>query len=249
MRFINYVIMIRLDAFLAEKGLFPTRNKAKESISRGEVLVEGKVIKKPAFAVSGQEEIKIIATKTFVSLGGYKMDKAISEFSFSPRGKVAVDVGASTGGFTDCLLRNGAKKVYAVDLNEDLLAPSLKEDERVIEVIKNAKDLSVGDFDERPDLAVIDLSFISATMVLSVVYEVLSARANLILLIKPQFEQNTRIKTKNGIIRDEKLQKAAVEKVISSAKECGFSLLGLTSTDNPADKNKEFLALFEKNAQ
>jgi 23S rRNA (cytidine1920-2'-O)/16S rRNA (cytidine1409-2'-O)-methyltransferase len=196
-----------------------------------------------------EEKIKIVCEKSFVSLGGYKLDKALDDFNFSVNDMICLDVGASTGGFTDCLLKRSAKKVYAVDLNDDLLHEKLKLDNRVVPVIKNARELSRKDFVEDIDLLVADLSFISATYVLDVFSELLSKDKKAIILIKPQFETGGKKKYKNGIIRDKKVQLNACHNVYDVAKNYGFSAKAFTTAPISDDKNIEFLMLFEKNGQ
>ena len=159
---------MRLDNYLTEKGYFDSRTKAKQSIERGEIFINSKLINKASYEINEDLEYKIerICEDSFVSLGGFKLKKAITDFNFDCNNLIVADIGASTGGFTDCLLKNGAKKVYAIDLNDELLHKSLKEDNRVVSIIKNAKDLTLKDFDDKIDLIVADLSFISLTMVI-----------------------------------------------------------------------------------
>ena len=131
---------MRIDAFLTERGFFVSRNKAKESVERGEIIFNGIVVEKPSFTVSDSDYDKIKVVKKvseFVSIGGFKLEKALDDFNFSVKGLVCADVGASTGGFTDCLIQRGAEKVYAIDLNDNLLSNKLKENSAVISIIKN----------------------------------------------------------------------------------------------------------------
>ena len=159
---------MRLDNYLVEKGIFDSRTKAKQAIERGEIFVDSKKILKSSFEIKEQEvDVKHVYESKFVSLGGYKLEKALKDFNFNVTDLVVADIGASTGGFTDCLLQNGAKKVYAIDLNDTLLHQKLKESDSVIPIIKNAKDLVLDDFSDHLDLIVADLSFISITQVLS----------------------------------------------------------------------------------
>lgn len=239
---------MRLDVYLAEKGYFDTRTKAKQAIERGEVYLNGKLVTKPSSEVEEFEKyvIERVCEEAFVSLGGFKLSKAIKDFDVNVSGLVATDIGASTGGFTDCLLQRGARRVFAVDLNDNLLHPKLKADERVVRIIKNAKDLSVSDFFESPDILTADLSFISATVVLPVFYELLSDGARIVLLIKPQFENEKRARYKNGIIRDKSVVKAACKKVYDAVVDCGFVPIGITSAPRHRDKNSEFLIYAKK---
>lgn len=238
---------MRLDNYLVENKIFDSRTKAKQSIERGEVYIDGVVVTKPSLNVSsGEHDVKIVSEKSFVSLGGYKLDKALTDFDLDVKNLIALDVGASTGGFTDCLLQRGAKKVYAVDLNNDLLHPKLKEDNRVLSIIKNARSLSISDFNEKIDILVADLSFISATLVLETFASLLENGKKVVLLIKPQFETGERKKFKNGIIRDPKIRDSAIEKVISFANEVGFIFEQITTAPIVEQKNLEYLVLLTK---
>lgn len=239
---------MRLDVYLAEKGYFDTRTKAKQAIERGEVYLNGKLVTKSSSEVDELAEYVIdrVCEEAFVSLGGFKLSKAIKDFGVNVSGLVAADIGASTGGFTDCLLQCGVRRVFAVDLNDNLLHPKLKADERVISIIKNAKDLSASDFFESPDILTADLSFISATIVLPVFYELLHDGASMVLLIKPQFENEKRARYKNGIIRDKLVVKAACKKVYDAVVDCAFVPIGITSAPKHRDKNSEFLIYAKK---
>jgi len=176
-----------------------------------------------------------------------ELEKALNDFNFSVENLIVADVGASTGGFCDCMLQRGIKKVFAVDINDDLLHKKLRNNDKVVKIIKNAKNLTLNDFDEKLDLITADLSFISATQVLQIFYTLLDDGKNLILLIKPQFEQNEKIKFKNGIIRDDKYRKLALKSVCEFAVSCGFIPLKMTTAPICDNKNVEFLVLFEKN--
>ena len=237
---------MRLDLFLVNLGRFDSRNKAKESILRGEVFVDGVKEIKPSREVDENADIKIEQAKKFVSIGGYKLDKALTEFVVDVDGKIAVDIGASTGGFTDCLIQNGAKKVFAVDLNDELLHPSLKNCKQVVSVIKNAKNLTKEDFDEKIDIVTADLSFISATSVMEVFASLIDENKSVILLIKPQFETGGKIKFKNGIIREKKYRVSACKGIYDCAISCGLIPKKITKAPNADDKNVEFLMLLEK---
>lgn len=241
---------MRLDEFLVEKNYYNSRTKAKEGISRGEVFVNGNCIQKPAFAITDGEEIKIIKkVSDFVSNGGFKLEKALFDFNYSVKHLVAADIGASTGGFTDCLLKYGAEKFFSVDLNDDLLALSLKNDERVERVIKNARYLTKEDFSCNIDVLVADLSFISATYVLPVFYDLLCENGDAIVLIKPQFENDGKIKFKNGIVSDKKIRLSACKKIYDCAIECGFFITGFTTAPIRKSKNTEYLIKLSKNAE
>ena len=239
---------MRLDNYLVECGYFDSRTKARQAIDRGEIFVNGKLNTKAAYNVEEnlEQKIEYVYENSFVSLGGFKIFKALTEFDFCVKDFVVADVGASTGGFTDCLLKNGARKVYAVDLNDKLLHPTLLNCDKVVPIIKNAKQLTLNDFNDQLDLLVSDLSFISATYVMDVFSSLLTSGKFAILLVKPQFELDERKKFKNGIIRDSKIQNAALEKVLSCAKENGFIHLKTTTAPELKDKNLEYLVLLKK---
>lgn len=239
---------MRLDAFLCYKGYFLSRTKSKQAIESERVYIDGILRNKPSFEVNEESEkvVEIKQETEFVSLGGYKLGKALSDFSFSVKGLIAADLGASTGGFTDCLLQRGAKRVYAVDLNDSLLDERLKNNERVIGIVKNVRLLVRSDFPERVDVITADLSFISLTKVLSIMSDIIDENSYIIALIKPQFETETRMKFKNGIIRDERVKTAALKKVYDFAVNVGLSPLKITNAPLVKDKNEEFLILLKK---
>ncbi|MBP0960446.1 MAG: TlyA family RNA methyltransferase, partial [Oscillospiraceae bacterium] len=182
--------MDRLDIFLFENGLSKSRSNSKDLIKNGLVYVNGKICHKPSFAVSVEDDIKVSeSANLFVGRGGLKLSKAIDEFSINLKDVVCLDIGASTGGFTDCMLKNGAKKVYAVDVGENQLDKSLCDDKRVVNLEKtNIKDIPSGYFSENIDFISIDVSFISLKQVLPKVSELLSDNGEIVALIKPQFE-------------------------------------------------------------
>ncbi len=240
---------MRLDNYLVEIKLFDSRAKAKQAIERGEIYVKNNVVNKCSYSVNdiNREDIEFKYTKKFVSLGGYKLDKALNDFNFSVENLTVADIGASTGGFTDCLLQRGAKKVYAVDLNDELLHGSLKTNNRVTSLIKNVKNLKKEDFLVELDLIVADLSFISITQVVGVFSKILSAGKHLIILIKPQFEIGKKTHFKNGIIKDKKIHEEICKNIIACGKLNGFEKINLTTAPINKDKNTEFLILFVKN--
>lgn len=239
---------MRLDLFLLKNNIFDSRNKASEAIKRGEIKVDGVTIVKPSYDVDLEKTCNVdyVYDQKFVSLGGYKLKKAINDFSLVMTNKIVCDIGASTGGFTDCALQHGAKKVYAVDLNDTLLHNSLKSNPKVVPIIKNAKDLLREDFLDNIDVICADLSFISATQVMHVFYDLLDCNGYAVLLIKPQFEMNKHVKHKNGIIRDEKLRQKACQEVCECATNLGFIVKAITNAPIYENKNIEYLALLEK---
>ena len=236
---------MRLDSFLFEKGYFSSRNKAAECVKRGEVLLDGKIEKKPSKEVFGTEKIEIISPKKFVSLGGYKLDKALSDFSVDVNGLTFADIGASTGGFTDCLLQRGAKKVYAVDVGENLLDESLKSDARVGALDKvNARNMTEQTIGEKVDGVVADCSFISLKLILPATLKILKPDGFIVALIKPQFECEGKGLTKTGLLREEKARVKIVEDISDFAS--GLSLVTENATHAPVnkDKNVEYLVKF-----
>lgn len=241
--------MERLDVFLYEKGLSKSRSNSKDLIKNGLVYVNGKVCQKPSVIVSEDDEISVSSSANlFVGRGGLKLSKAISEFSVDLKGCVCLDIGASTGGFTDCMLKNGAKKVYAVDVGEGQLDKSLCDDERVINLEKtNIKDLYPDYFDDMIDFISIDVSFISLKQVLPKAAEFLSDNGELIALIKPQFEAGKSNLNKNGVVKDIKVHKSVLNDIISFSKEY-FSVCSLTfSPIARKDGNIEYLVHLKKN--
>ena len=243
---------MRLDLFLAERGLAKSRTEAARLIEEGSVTVSGTVRRKAAFPIDEATPIEQVSVSReghpFVSRGGEKLAAALSAFSLSPCGCRALDVGASSGGFTDCLLRNGALTVFAVDAGHGQLAPSLLSDPRVLSFEQyNARFLRREDFTEVPDFAVMDVSFISATLIIPALSAVLAEHAPFICLIKPQFEVGREGLGKGGIVKDDRLRREAVARVIASATAFGFQHLG--TIDSPilgGDGNREYLAAFRK---
>jgi len=240
----------RLDQALFLRGMTQSRAKAKEAIEAGAVTVNGKLALKPSLPVQESDEITISPQLVcqYVGRGGLKLEYALDAFKVLPEGKIAVDIGASTGGFTDCLLQRGAFKVYAVDSGTMQLAEKLARDPRVTVMEKyNARFLSDKDFDESPDLAVMDVSFISQTLIHEPLFRLLKTGGELITLIKPQFEAGRSALNKKGIVKDEKDRNAAIEKVKASAEACGFSHLAtVKSPILGGDGNIEYLAYFRK---
>ncbi|MBQ0108789.1 MAG: TlyA family RNA methyltransferase [Clostridiales bacterium] len=242
---------MRLDVFLAERGGFPSRSKASIAIGSGFITVDGKVIKKNSFEVAGDEDIVFIGEKErFVSRAGEKLFHALKEFKFDVHGLTALDIGASTGGFTDCLLQNGAKKVFALDVGKDQLDARLREDGRVVVMENfNARELSKDDLGEEIDVITMDVSFISQTLIYKACAEILDSGKTMITLIKPQFEAGRANIGKGGIVRDKdgKIIKEILEKIDFEAAKNGFTRVGFTpSPIEGGDGNKEYLAIFVK---
>lgn len=236
---------MRIDKYLAPK--YGSRTKAARAVEKGLVSVNGKVVT-PSYEVRENDDFNFISEeKSFVSQGGYKLYKALNDFNFSAKGMVCADIGASTGGFTDCLFSDGAKKVYCVDVGESQLDESLKTENIVIYDNFNARNLKKDMFEESVDLAVIDVSFISLTYILDKVAEILGVGKKVIALIKPQFECESRKVGKNGIVRDEKTRIAIIKKIYGFASGVGLAPQKLTAAPEVKGKNTEYLMLFEKN--
>lgn len=241
---------MRIDVYLCESGLCQSRTEAKSFILEGGVTVSGKIVRKPSLDIDPSIDTVEIdkSSKKYVSRGGLKLEGALSKFGISPLGKLCIDVGASSGGFTDCLLQKGAKAVYAVDSGSGQLNESLRQDKRVICIENyNARYMNPSDFEDLFDLAVMDVSFISATYIIPSLYNCLKVGADYILLIKPQFEVGRGGLSKGGIVKDEGLRRSAVEKVTECALSVGFKLIGVTvSPIKGGDGNIEFLAHLKK---
>lgn len=239
---------MRADAYLAKIGRYPSRNKAAEAIARGEVFCDGKIVKKPSQEIADGAEITISKeAENFASNGGYKLQKAFEDFSLDVNGLSCVDVGASNGGFTDCLLRNGASKVFAVDVGENQFSDELASNEKVVVIDNfNARDLSAETLGEKVNFATCDVSFISLTYVLKPIFDVLSDCGKAVALIKPQFECGKKQLNKNGLVTDEKARKGAVDKIVDYAESIGFHVIGITNAPIKRDKNVEYLIYLKK---
>jgi 23S rRNA (cytidine1920-2'-O)/16S rRNA (cytidine1409-2'-O)-methyltransferase len=234
----------RLDTLLVEKELAPTRAQARSLIMQGAVFVDGERVDKAGVLVKVDSDITVKdSSQKYVSRGGRKLEAALTGFDINVSGNIALDIGASTGGFTDCLLQHGAEKVYAVDVGYGQLDWKLRNDERVIVLEKlNARYLKPEDIREKVDIAVIDVSFISLTMVIPALTQILKPGGNLLALIKPQFEVGKGQVGKGGIVRDEAKHHEVVEKIRSFLDGLGFTVAGVI--DSPilgAQGNKEFL--------
>ena len=222
----------RLDSLLVEKKLAQSGNQARALIMSGRVTVDGKKVEKPGTAVKKDSEVVVEHDpRRFVSRGGLKLEKAITEFDIDIRGKVALDIGASTGGFTDCLLHFGASRVYAFDVGHGQIDWKLRNDKRVIVREKiNCRYLRAEDVGEKIDIVTIDVSFISLTMIVEPAVSVLADNATLIALIKPQFEVGRKDVGAKGIVRDEDKLKEVNDKIISYLSELGFKIKGLVES-------------------
>lgn len=234
----------RLDKLMVERGLAPSREKAQALIMAGQVVVGDHAAQKAGQQVTDEVEIRIKGeVMPYVSRGGLKLAQGLDAFEIDPAGRIAIDVGASTGGFTDCLLQRGAKRVYAVDVGYGQLAWKLREDARVVVMEKtNIRHLQPEQLELLPDLAVIDASFISLNLVLPPTLALLTRPAEVVALVKPQFEVGKGAVGKGGIVRDPKLHEEVLASMEHLAAELGAELLGIC--DSPitgADGNREFL--------
>ena len=239
---------MRIDLYLQEKGFAPTRSRAKAMIEEGMVELDGKIVDKPSLSVEDGAHIRILDTLRYVSRGGLKLEAALTAFHLSPAGRVALDVGASSGGFTDCLLQNGVAYVYAIDSGIGQLAPALREDARVeCREHCNARYITPADFERKPTLCVMDVSFISQTLILPAIAAILPEGGELVSLIKPQFEAGRAAIGKGGIVRSERDRAAAVHRVIECAEALSLShLQTIPSPIRGGDGNIEYLAHFQK---
>ena len=234
----------RIDLLLVKKGLAPTRTRARTLILAGVVFVDGNRVDKAGTIVEGDAGIVVKDSALgYVSRGGIKLEAALNEFKVNVRDNVALDIGVSTGGFTDCLLKHGAKKVYAVDVGYGQLDWKLRQDPRVVVMERiNARYLKPRDIGELVDVCTIDVSFISLTKVIPPVSKIIKPGGIIIALIKPQFEVGKGEVGKGGIVRDEKKHKEVVSKVTSFLEELNFKIMGVMSSPIlGADGNKEFL--------
>lgn len=239
---------MRADVFLCRNGYCESRSRAQACIKGGLLYVNGKRIDKCSEEIGQDDKAELKGQiHPYVGRGGVKLEHALKEFGIDPSGLTCVDIGASTGGFTDVLLRNGAKKVIAVDCGRGQLHQSLLCDARVINMEGfNARELSHDVLGERCELAVMDVSFISQTLLHGAVSDIIKDGAHFITLIKPQFEAGRSGIGKNGIVKDKSVQRDAVIKVTESAAEHGLALCGITlSPIAGGDGNTEFLACFK----
>ena len=244
----------RVDVLAYRQGLFETREQAKRGVMAGLVvsLANGERFDKPGEKIDDGTELKLKGEKLkYVSRGGLKLDKALQVFGLSVADRVALDIGASTGGFTDVMLQNGAKLVYAVDVGTNQLAWKLRQDERVISMEQfNFRYAEPADFDSRPSFASIDVSFISLSLILPALYQILEESGQVVALIKPQFEAGREQIGKKGIIKDKKVHLAVLGTVTAFMLEAGFSVKGLDfSPIQGGHGNVEFLAFLEKSEQ
>ncbi|MBR1697952.1 MAG: TlyA family RNA methyltransferase [Anaerovibrio sp.] len=242
----------RLDVLLVKKNLIQSRERAKTTIMAGMVIVDGNKIDKAGTMVKENADIRVLGNQIpYVSRGGLKLEKAIKEFGVELKGKVTADIGASTGGFTDCMLQNGAVKVFAIDVGYGQLAWSLRTDERVVNMERtNVRNVTPEDIGQLIDLASIDVAFISLEKVLPAVKAMLKPDGQVVALIKPQFEAGKEKVGKKGVVRDPKVHLEVIHKVIDTAREMEFVTKELTfSPVKGPEGNIEYLVWLTKDRE
>ena len=239
---------LRLDHLLLARGLFPSREQARRAILAGEVSVATRVVDKPSELLDEQTAIDVKPTRKYVSRGGLKLESALDYFKIELQGKIALDIGASTGGFTDCILQRGAERVYAVDVGYGQLDWKLRNDPRVVVLEKiNARFLTGEHVSELVDVCVIDVSFISLTLILPNAFALLKTDGIILALIKPQFELQRSDVGKGGIVRDPSLHQKAQDKIVAFVEDLDHVVAGISpAAIKGADGNQEFFACVRK---
>lgn len=226
---------------LLDRGLAESRQKAQAIILAGEVRVNGQRRDKPGERYSSDANIEVAARQRFVSRGGLKLEGALEDFGVSVQDRVCLDIGSSTGGFTDCLLQRGADRVFAVDVTPEQMDWKLQKEVRVVRIQRNARDLVPLDLPEPPNFVAIDVSFISVAKILPAAVRVAAPGAEWLILVKPQFELDRGDVGKGGIVRDPKLHQEAIDRVSSAARSGGLAVLGVKpSRIAGAEGNQEF---------
>jgi 23S rRNA (cytidine1920-2'-O)/16S rRNA (cytidine1409-2'-O)-methyltransferase len=233
---------MRIDRMLVERSLSESREKAARLVMAGQVLVDGRRVDKVGALVSADSEIEVQGRSPFVSRGGEKLLHALDHFGVDARSRVCIDVGASTGGFTDCLLQRGATRVYAVDVGTAQLDDKLRRDARVIVMEQtNARALDARLFEDRPSLAVIDVAFISLEKILPSVFGVLTPRGETLALVKPQFEAGREAVGKGGVVRDPAIHQTVITRLARYSVLRGWHVRGVTASPLRGPKgNREF---------
>jgi 23S rRNA (cytidine1920-2'-O)/16S rRNA (cytidine1409-2'-O)-methyltransferase len=240
----------RVDVLIVERGLAPSRERAQALLLAGQVRVNGASMTKAGTQVAADARIEVVGeTLRYASRGGLKLEGALADFGATPEAKVCLDVGSSTGGFTDCLLQNSASKVYAVDVTIDQLDWKLRKDSRVITVERNARYLAPKDIAEHAEFVTMDVSFISVDKVLPALVPLAAAGAEFLILIKPQFELEKREVGKGGIVRDAALHQKAIDRVTAAAAQAGLEIIGVEPSRLPGTEgNQEFFLHARKRA-
>lgn len=239
---------LRLDQLLVGKGLFTSREQARRAIMGGQVIVGTRIAAKPSELLEEKAAITLKPARKYVGRGALKLEAALDHFNIDVHGKTTLDIGASTGGFTDCMLQRGGKKVYAVDVGHGQLDWKLRNDPRVIVLEKiNARSLSREHIPELVDLCVIDVSFISLTLILPNAFDLLTSAGVILALIKPQFELQRSDVGKGGIVRDPGLHRKAQDKIVAFVTHLGHVVTGIVpSAITGADGNQEFFVCMRK---
>src|SRR5437868_15467070 len=239
---------MRLDHLLVARGLFSSREQAQRAILAGEIKIGTRIAVKPSQLLAADAAIAVKPTRKYVGRGALKLEKALNHFKIDMQGKVALDIGASTGGFTDCLLQRGTEKVYAVDVGYGQLDWKLRNDPRVIVLEKtNARFLTHEKIPELVDVCVMDVSFISLTLILANAFALLKPTGVILALIKPQFELQRSDVGKGGIVRDPRLHQQAQDKIVAFVKNLGHVVADIApAAIKGADGNQEFFACIRK---
>jgi 23S rRNA (cytidine1920-2'-O)/16S rRNA (cytidine1409-2'-O)-methyltransferase len=240
----------RLDVLIVERGLAPSRERAQALLLAGQVRVDGATITKSGTQVATDAKIEIVGERLrYASRGGLKLEGALADFGVTPRDRICLDIGSSNGGFTDCLLQQGARKVYAVDVTIDQLDWKLRKDERVAAVERNARYLKADDIGETAEFVTMDVSFISVGKVLPAIVPLAVPGAEFLVLIKPQFELEKRDVGKGGIVRDAALHQRAIDRVTAAAAQNGLDPVRVSHSHLPGTEgNQEFFLLARKRA-
>ena len=239
---------IRLDQVLVERALYPSREQAQRAVMAGEVRIGEQVAQKPSVLIDPDARIATTASPRFVGRGGLKLEGALDFFEIAVRDQIAVDIGASTGGFSDCLLQRGARKVYAIDVGHGQLAWKIRSDPRVTVFEKtNARTITPSLIGEVANICVVDVSFISLTLILPNAFQLVSASGSVLALIKPQFELERAEVGRGGIVRDSSLHEKAKRKIASFIENSGNTVVGISpSSIAGTDGNREFFICARK---
>jgi 23S rRNA (cytidine1920-2'-O)/16S rRNA (cytidine1409-2'-O)-methyltransferase len=239
---------LRLDQLLVSKGLFGSREQAQRAVMAGEIKIGTRTAAKPSQILEADAAIAVKPTRRYVGRGALKLEGALDHFGIDVHGKVGLDIGASTGGFTDCLLERGATKIYAVDVGHGQFDWKLRNDLRVVLLEKlNARFLSREHIPELVDVCVIDVSFISLTLILPNAFDLMTSAGVILALIKPQFELQRPDVGRGGIVRDPDLQRKAQDKIVAFVTHLGYVVSGIVpSAIKGADGNQEFFACMRK---
>lgn len=243
--------MDRIDVILFERELVDSREKAKVLIKHGQVLLNNEVCTKPSKLVNETDKLEIINKLKFVGRGGYKLQKALEDFKINLQDKVCLDVGASTGGFTDCMLQYGAKKIFALDVGHSQLDDTLKVNSKVINMEKiNIREVDKEIFDSAIDFIAVDVSFISINLILSKLIELVNENGEIVILLKPQFEAGKENIKKNGLVKSKKVHLLVLKNVVENIKEHNLFIKGLTNSPiKGGEGNIEYLLYLSKSAE